>query len=187
MLQRATDWRDPLQLVVAQVQLHQPRHVEGVGRDALVCQLVVGHPHILQLSQAAQETLGQRVDGVGLHVELVQVFRKSLRDLRGVYENGRRRTSFVLGQSFGDLKSFQTVTFVSWLLLTSRSVRDVSVFRDEPISLIPLLLRYRAVRLSMPSTSAAITCQRWWFNLFSSIKLQNFMDEKKLPVQSCYG
>lgn len=83
VLQRAADWRDPLQLVVAQVQLHQPRHVEGVRRDALVGQLVVGHPHVLQLSQAAQEALGQRVNGVGLHVELVQVFRKSLRDLGG--------------------------------------------------------------------------------------------------------
>lgn len=61
------------------------------------------------------------------------------------------------------MRRFQTITFVSWLLLTSSSVRDVSAFRDEPMSLMALSLRYRTVRLSMPSTSAAITCQKCWF------------------------
>lgn len=50
MLQCSTDRRDSLQFVVAQVQLHQPGHIESVGGDSLVCQLIVSHPDILQLS-----------------------------------------------------------------------------------------------------------------------------------------
>ncbi len=57
MLQRAAHWGDSLQFIVAQIQLHQPSHIEGVRRDALVCQLVVGHPDILQLGETAQEAL----------------------------------------------------------------------------------------------------------------------------------
>lgn len=50
VLQRGADRWDSLQFVVAQVQLHQPCHIESVGGDSLVCQLIVGHPDILQLS-----------------------------------------------------------------------------------------------------------------------------------------
>lgn len=51
VLQRRADGGDPLQPVEAQVQLHQARHVEGVGGDAGVRELVVSHPHVLQLAQ----------------------------------------------------------------------------------------------------------------------------------------
>lgn len=154
MLQRAAHQGDSLQLVVAQVQLHQPRHVEGVGRDALVCQLVVGHPHILQLSEAAQEALWQRVNGVGLHVELVQMFRESLRDLGAVVKMAWKGFLHAFNGTFAHRR---TLTFVSLLWLTSSSVRDVSAFRDAPMSLTALSLRYRIVRLSIPSRSAAVT------------------------------
>lgn len=154
MLQRAAHQGDPLQLVEAQVQLHQPRHVEGVGRDALVCQLVVGHPHILQLSEAAQEALWQRVNGVGLHVELVQMFRESLRDLGAVVKMMWKHFLHAFSETFAHRR---TLTFVNLLLLTSSSVRDVSAFRDVPMSLMALSLRYRIVRLSIPSRSAAVT------------------------------
>lgn len=112
MLQRAAHQGDPLQLVEAQVQLHQPRHVEGVGRDALVCQLVVGHPHILQLSEAAQEALWQRVNGVGLHVELVQMFRESLRDLGAVVKMMWKDFLHAFDETFGHRC---TLTFVNLL------------------------------------------------------------------------
>lgn len=82
MLQRGAHWGDPLQFIETQVQLHQPSNVKGVGRDTLICQLVVGHPDILQLGEMAQEVLWERINGVGLHVELVQLFREGLRDLR---------------------------------------------------------------------------------------------------------
>lgn len=81
MLQRGAHWGDSLQFIEAQIQLHQPSNVKGVGRDPLICQLVVGHPDILQLGEMAQEVLWERIDGVGLHVELVQMFRECLRDL----------------------------------------------------------------------------------------------------------
>lgn len=82
VLQRRAHGGDSLQSVVAQVQLHQAGHVEGVGRDARVCELVVSHPDILQLGQTGQEALWERLDGVALHVELVQLFRERVRDLR---------------------------------------------------------------------------------------------------------
>ena len=81
VLQCGADYGDSLQLVEAQVQLHQPRHVEGVGGDALVCQLVVAHPDILQLCETTQEVCWHWVDGVGLQIELVQMVREGLRDL----------------------------------------------------------------------------------------------------------
>lgn len=57
MLQCGAHCGDSLQFIEAQVQLHQPSHIKGVGRDTLVCQLVVGHPDILQLSETVQEAL----------------------------------------------------------------------------------------------------------------------------------
>lgn len=76
MLQCGADDGDSLQFVVAQVQFHQSSHIEGVGRDALVCELVVCQSDILQLSQSVQEALWQKINGVVLHVELVQVCRQ---------------------------------------------------------------------------------------------------------------
>lgn len=52
MLQSGAHRGNPLQLIEAQVQLHQPGHIEGVGRDSLVCELVVAHPDVLQLGEA---------------------------------------------------------------------------------------------------------------------------------------
>lgn len=37
MLQCGAHWGDSLQFIEAQVQLHQPSHIKGVGRDTLVC------------------------------------------------------------------------------------------------------------------------------------------------------
>lgn len=37
VLQRGANWRNSLQFVEAQVQLHQPRHVKGVSGDAFIC------------------------------------------------------------------------------------------------------------------------------------------------------
>lgn len=86
MLQRRAHGGDLLQPVIAQVELHQAGHVEGVGRDALVRQLVVCHPDILQLGQTGQEALWERVDGVVLHVELVQLVRQRVWHLRKIPE-----------------------------------------------------------------------------------------------------
>lgn len=47
MLQGGAHRGDSLQFVVAQVQLHQPGHIERVCRDALVCQLIVSYPDVL--------------------------------------------------------------------------------------------------------------------------------------------
>lgn len=82
VLQRRAHSGDSLQPVEAQVQLHQAGHVKGVGGDALVCELVVRHPDILQLGQTGQEALWERSDGVVLHVELVQLLRERVWDLR---------------------------------------------------------------------------------------------------------
>ena len=57
MLQCGAHYGDSLQFIEAQVQLHQPGHIKGVGRDTLVCQQIVSHPDVLQLSEAAQEAL----------------------------------------------------------------------------------------------------------------------------------
>lgn len=81
MLQCGTDDRDSLQLVEAQVQLHQPSHIKSIRGDALICELVVSHPEILQLSEAAQESLGYRVNGVKIQVELMQMFREIIWNL----------------------------------------------------------------------------------------------------------
>lgn len=81
VLQRRADGGDPLQPVEAQVQLHQAGHVEGVGGDAGVRELVVSHPHVLQLAQTGQEALWEGLDGVVLHVELVQLFGERVWDL----------------------------------------------------------------------------------------------------------
>lgn len=82
VLQRRAHNGDSLQPVEAQVQLHQAGHVKGVGGDALVCELVVRYPDILQLGQTGQEALWERADGVVLHVELVQLLRERVWDLR---------------------------------------------------------------------------------------------------------
>lgn len=92
MLQSGADQRDSLQVVEAQVQLHQACRIEDVGRQALVRELVVGHPKILQLCQSGQEALRQRSDGVGVQVELVQSFGESLWHLRGVRGGERVET-----------------------------------------------------------------------------------------------
>lgn len=49
------------------------------------------------------------------------------------------------------------ITLVNLLLLMSSSVRDLSAFRDVPMSVTALSWRYRIVRLSIPSRSAAVT------------------------------
>lgn len=94
MLQGRAHDGDSLQQVEAQVQLHQAGHIEGVGGDAFVCEVVVRHPDVLQLGQTGQEALRQRVDGVVLHVELVQLFRERLRDLRKYWRFVEERGSF---------------------------------------------------------------------------------------------
>lgn len=50
MLQCGADSWNSLQFVEAQVQLHQPAYIKGVGWDPFVLQQIVGHPYILQLS-----------------------------------------------------------------------------------------------------------------------------------------
>lgn len=47
----------------------------------------MGHPDVLQLSETVQEALWKSVNGVGLQVELVQMFREFLWDLGSVNEN----------------------------------------------------------------------------------------------------
>ena len=78
VLKRLADGGDPLQLVEAEVQLHQARHVEGVGGDAIVGQLVVGHADVLQLGELTEETLWDSTDGVGLQVQLVEALWKTI-------------------------------------------------------------------------------------------------------------
>lgn len=82
VLQRHANGGDSLQPVEAQVQLHQAGHVKGAGGDTLVGELVVRQPDILELGQMGQEALWERADGVVLHVELVQLFRERVWDLR---------------------------------------------------------------------------------------------------------
>lgn len=159
MLQSGADRRDSLQLVEAQVQLHQPGHVEGVGRDALIGQQVVGHPHVLQLWEPTHEALWESVDGVGLQVELVQTFRQSLWDLGGREVKSVRVTMDFNGtyrQTNID-KQTNMFTFVSLFPLMSSSVSEVRAFRDVPMSETALSWRYRMVRLSIPSRSADVT------------------------------
>lgn len=54
-------------------------------------------------------------------------------------------------------KQIHTVTFVNLLPLMSSSVRDFSALSDDPMSVTALSLRYRIVRLAIPSRSAGVT------------------------------
>lgn len=158
MLQSGADQRDSLQVVEAQVQLHQACRIEDVGRQALVRELVVGHPKILQLCQSGQEALRQRSDGVGVQVELVQSFGESLWHLRGVRGGSEWRLEVDTGSYFVREKSHTpTLTFDNLLPLTSNSVRDVRDLSDAPMSVIALSWRWRIVRLSIPSRSKGVT------------------------------
>lgn len=150
VLQRRAHGGDSLQPVEAQVQLHQAGHIEGVGGDALVSELVVRQPDILELGQTAQEALWEGVDGVVLHVELVHLSRERVWDL-----GGHRR----LGAEQGGHICKGMMTFVNWLLLMSSIMRDFRAFREVPMSLMALSWRYRTERWSIPSKSATATCE----------------------------
>lgn len=150
VLQGRAHGGDSLQPVEAQVQLHQAGHVEGVGGDALVSELVVRQPDILELGQTGQETLWEGVDGVVVHVELVHLFREGVWDLRG-----HRR--LVAEQGWNICKGM--MTFVNWLLLMSSTMRDFRAFREVPMSVMALSWRYRRESWSIPSKSATATCE----------------------------
>lgn len=153
MLQCGAHWRNPLQFIEAQVQLHQSSHIKSVGRNTLVSKLVVGHPDILQLRETAQETLWQGINGVGVQIKLVQMFRESLWDLRSDNQNIIAGLEIILSLC----KQIHTVTLVNLLPLMSSSVRDFSALSDVLMSVTALSWRYRIVRLSIPSKSAGIT------------------------------